>query len=80
LAKFTLILEFRGGTYIRQVRAPSPKSALKKVAVGTDSRSRVFRALLNEKAVAIEGVTNCWCSTASYQAQLALVNIVKTAD
>jgi hypothetical protein len=80
LAKFTVILEFRGGTYIRQVRASSPKSALKKVADRTDSRSKVFCALLDEKPVAIEGVTNCWCSTTSYQAQLALVNIVKTAE
>jgi len=75
-----MILEFRGGTYIRQVMATSPNSALKKVATGTDSRSRVFRALLDEKPVAIEGVTNCWCSSTSYQAQLALVNIVKTAE
>jgi hypothetical protein len=80
LAKFTLILEFRGGTYISQVTASSPKNALKKLTVGNDKRTNVFRALLDQVPVAIEGVKNCWCSTASYRAQFALVNIVKTAE
>jgi hypothetical protein len=79
LAKFTLILEFRGGTYIRQVRASSPKGALKTVD-GTDSVTKVFCALRDETPVAIEGIANCWCSSTLYQSRLALVNIVKTAE
>lgn len=80
MPKFTLILEFRGGTYIHQVRAVSPRAALSKVAAGSDSNSRVFGALLDENQVVIDGIANCWCSFASLQGGLALVNIVKTAE
>ena len=78
MAKFTLILEFRGGTYIRQLRAASPKAALSALAAGPDPKSKLFGALLDDKPVAIDGVTNCWCSSAVYQGKLALVNIVRT--
>lgn len=80
MPKFTLVLEFRGGTYIRQVRARSPRAALKTLSSGSDRGHRVFKALLDEKTVAIEGISNVWCSSASFQGRLALVNIVKTAD
>ena len=79
MAKFRLIFEFRRGTYIRQVRAVSPKAALIKLASGPDRKRRLFAELSNDKPVAIDGVANCGCSSASYQGQLALVNIVKTA-
>jgi hypothetical protein len=32
MAKFTAILEIGGGTYIRQVKATSPSTALRKLA------------------------------------------------
>jgi hypothetical protein len=67
MARFTLILEFGGGTYIRQVKAASPETALRKLAAGTDDRRSLFRVLADEKAVAIEGIANCWCSCASHE-------------
>jgi hypothetical protein len=78
MARFTLILEYGGGTYIRQVNAVSPQAALNKLATGTDDRRILFQAVAREKAVAIEGITNCWCSSASHRGKLGLVNIVKT--
>ena len=80
MASFTLILEFRGGTHIRQVRAVSPQRALRRMAAGTDAKTRVFRALADAKVVAIEGITDCWCSSASHGGQFALVNIVRTTE
>jgi hypothetical protein len=80
VAKFTVILEFAGGTYIRQVKATSPLSALKKIAVGNHGKSRLFRSLSQDRPVAIEGIDNCWCCAAEYRDKLALVNIVKTAE
>ena len=80
MPKFTLILEFRGGTYIRQLKAGSPKAALSKLAAGSDGKRKVFRALLDEHEVAIDGIANSWCSSASFQGRMALVNIVKTAE
>jgi len=80
LAKFTFILEFGGGTYIRQVRAATPQGALRKLAAGTDAKAKLFRALADGGVVAIDGIANCWCSTASHRGELALVNIVETVE
>jgi hypothetical protein len=80
LAKFTIILEFGGGTYIRQVKAASPHGALKKIAAGKHGKAALFRALSEDKPVAIESIDNCWCCTAAFRDKLALVNIVKTAE
>jgi len=75
-----LILEFDGGTYIRQVKAASPKTALRKLAAGADHKKDLLLALVDEGPVAIQGISNCWCSSATHRGKLALVNIVKTAE
>jgi hypothetical protein len=80
LATFTLILEFGGGTYIRQVRATSPQGALKKLAASNDGKVKLFHALADNGVVAIDGLENCWCSTASRRGKFALINIVRTAE
>jgi hypothetical protein len=80
LATFTVILEFAGRTYIRQVKAASPASTLKKIATGKHGKTAMFRALAKDTPAAIEGIKNCWCCSTLYRDQLALVNIVKTAD
>ena len=80
MARFTVILEFTGGTYVRQVKAASARRALKAIATGKHGKAALFRALAEEKPAAIEGVKNCWCCGASYRDKLALVNIVKTAE
>jgi len=80
MAKFTVILEFAGGTYIRQVKAASAQSALKKIAAGKHGKAELFRALAKDKPVAIEGIDNCWCCSALYREKLALVNVIKTAE
>lgn len=80
MAKFTVILEFCGGTYIRQVKATSPRTALRKLATGAGDKKNVFLALVADGTIAIEGISNCWCSSATLRGKLALGNIVKTAD
>jgi hypothetical protein len=80
VAKFTMILEFAGGTYIRQVKAASPQIALKKIASGNHGKAKLFRALSKDRPIAIEGIENCWCCSTLYREKLALVNIVKTAE
>jgi len=80
MAKFTIVLEFGGGTYIRQLRAASPQGALKKIAARNHGKTALFRALSEDKPVAIEGLDNCWCCSTEYRHQLALVNIIGTAE
>ncbi len=80
MAKFTIILEFAGGTYIRQVKAATAKGALKKVAAERHGKAALFRALAEDKPVAIEGIDNCWCFSTEYRSKLALVNIIETVE
>jgi len=50
------------------------------LSVGSDSKTKIFKTLMEENQVGIDGIPNCWCSSASFQGRLALVNIVKTAE
>jgi hypothetical protein len=66
MALFTLVLEFDGGTYISQFRAASVVRA-------------VAQYPSTENPVAIDGVQNVWCCSASAGKKFALLNIVATA-
>jgi hypothetical protein len=50
------------------------------LSTGTDSKTEIFKALMENNPVGIDGIPNCWCSTALFKGRLALVNIVKTAE
>jgi hypothetical protein len=80
LARFTLILEFGGGTYIRQVKAATPSGALGKLASGTEAKASLFRLLAEGGVIAIDGIANCWRSSTSYRGKFALVNVVRTSE
>jgi hypothetical protein len=88
MALFTFLLEFDGGTYISQFRAPSARRAVaqyplhlvRNTAVLTVVlRRRLADALSAERPVAIEGVRNVWCCSASIGKRHALLNVVATA-
>jgi hypothetical protein len=88
MALFTFVLEFDGGTYISQFRAPSAHKAvaeylsrlLRDKGVATfPIRRRLAAALSAETPVTIEGVRNVWCCCASMGKRFALLNIVATA-
>jgi hypothetical protein len=88
MALFTLILEFDGGTYISQFRAPSVMHAVaqypshllgNKKLCTLAIRRRLAEALSAEKPVSIEGVRNVWCCSASVGKRFALLNIVGAA-
>jgi len=87
MALFTLILEFDGGTYISQFRAASVARAVarypsyllcNKAVSSLGVRRRLADALSAENPVAIEGVRNVWCCSASTGKGLALLSIVAT--
>jgi hypothetical protein len=88
MALFTLVLEFDGGTYISQFRAPSVHRAVaeytsrlmrNKVVSPLLVRRRLADALSAESPVAIEGVRNVWCCSTSIGKKFVLLNIVATA-
>jgi hypothetical protein len=89
MALFTVVLEFDGGTYISQFRATSVRAAIEKHAsqlVGNKAvstlttRRRLAHDLSADGPVAIEGVQNVWCCSASIGKKFALANIVATAE
>lgn len=87
---FSIICEFRGGTYISQVRAPDEKRALQKWAeefakdnpVPGGSRWVIVAVMRNacdnEGPTPLDGLTNAWCHTAICNRDLILMNIFKT--
>ena len=85
---FTFVLEFDGGTHISQLRATSLFRAVEeygaqllrdKAVAKLPVRRRLSEALSAENPVAIKGMRNVWCCSASIGKKLALLNVVATA-
>jgi hypothetical protein len=87
---YTFFLDYRGGTYLSQVSAPSPIKALRVWAerfdptpvpgLGPKSKEELIRAARLDRPVAIDGVKKTWCSVALLRGQLALIHFVQTAE
>lgn len=92
MATFTVIFEYRRGTYIAQVEAKDPRQALarwakalspKSVArLGARAKAALVRVLANQgdeldPPVPIAGLSNVWC--AGFPVPGGLVNLIKTA-
>lgn len=90
---FTIIMEYRGGTYIAQITAPDPESALKQwalqinpidIAHFAEARKTELVHAIDEwredgqSAVAITGTLNVWCHTETIGGFQMLVNVVAT--
>jgi len=85
---FTFVLEFNGGTHISQFRANSVFRAVEeygaqllrdKAIAKLPVRKRLSESFSVENPVAIKGVRNVWCCSASIGKKLAVLNIVATA-
>lgn len=87
---YTFFVDYKGGTYISQVRAASPSKAtevwakkLKHITIqgmGDKSKERLAQELRDEGPVSIHGLERTWCSTALIQGHLVLINLVETAE
>ena len=86
---YTFIMEFKGGTYISQVSATSPRLACVKWAkhlkaeeifgLGQRGQLALIKEMQEEKPVRIHYTKGVWCVSALIRGQLALVNMVRTA-
>ena len=89
--RYTIVLDFRGGTYISQVDAIDETDAvlrwtdrlLAAEPVG-DLSPALAKAVLVEleggdRPTALDGLANVWCVTASCGDDLAIANIVQSA-
>lgn len=84
--RYTFVLEFLGGTYVRQACGDSPELALRgwlHAASQEDfewecHRLELLRALGNRAAVPVEGCQNVWCLSGLAGDYLYLVHIIGT--
>jgi len=87
---YTFILEYRGGTYISQVRAVNYKTAPQVWAEQLDLtgiakpeknfRDKLFASINSDKPTPIDGVAKTWCCSLIYVKQQSLVHFIQTAE
>ena len=87
---FTVVLDFRGGTYISQVRAASATKAVttwaKRLPVheiagmGPASQCELVARLVSDKPVPLTKLNRAWCCSVLVRGHLALINVVETVE
>jgi hypothetical protein len=85
---YTIILDYKGGTYVSQFLGPTPSAALQQWAhriPETDlqqwklERNELSTVIAQGDLVLLTGLSNVWCQTGSdHSGQLLLLNIVAT--
>lgn len=83
---YTMVLDYKGGTYISQVSAESPEAAIANWAISANEQdlsswglTREELAQLSEdRPIPIENCLNVWCASDSAEGGLMLLNIVAT--
>ena len=88
MALFTIVLDYRGGTYVHQIRATSPLAAVCKWArgltesciykLGRTGKADLMLQLEYQKATPLEELENAWCFCPVARGKLALINVIKT--
>ena len=85
---FTIVSDFKGGTYLDQVKARGPNQAYKKwclkidsqaiIDLGAKGKKDLINRMIEERPVYLDGLKNVWCCTGMARDFLALVHIVQT--
>lgn len=86
---YTIVLEYRGGTYLSQVRADTPREALLMWArerKGGEEKGKLFRELRSyvrarareDLPTAVNGCHNVWCFSAVLKNRLILAHLIAT--
>ena len=95
MSLYTFILNYHGGTYVRQVRASSPSTAPRVWAKGLDhrdvlglgpkSKKQLIEDMTNPESkdngpTLVRGMKNTWCCTTILRNELVLIHFVQTTD
>jgi hypothetical protein len=83
-ALYTFVIDFLGGTYVRQARGNSPERALRSwlrlagehEISWSSYRPELMRALIDQSAVPIDGCENVWCMSGLAGDHLFLIHII----
>lgn len=86
---YTVILEFRGGTYISQAKAISEQTAVDFwirsldetiPEISSTDRQALAVGFNLEDLAPLTGLINVWCTSGLANGHLALLNIIRTID
>ena len=85
---YTIITDYKEGTYLSQFEGDNPKQALHNWAkkydlnqiegMGESERTEVIEELLDEDLMPIKTLSNVWCASSTVNNNLLLIHIVKT--
>jgi hypothetical protein len=85
---YTVVLDYKGGTYISQIKARTHKEACLKWAdqldpkvifgMGSVGKASLQTGIAREEPVLIQGLKNVWCQSALVRGKGALINIIQT--
>lgn len=85
---YTILAEYQGGTYISQIRAETPVSAVQRWSetkpsgradVPASARLGIGKQLSTGDApIPVSGQKNVWCISSTHRNQLILINVVLT--
>lgn len=89
LSLYTFVLEFKGGTYLSQVRASSPKESKEKWAIKVYEKGDIdlsgctkrefIKLLRDDEMVSVTTCSKVWCSTFLIFDDLGLIHIIETS-
>jgi hypothetical protein len=84
VALFTIVLDYKGGTYVRQVWSTSAKRALlvsldKFDCFTTKALPTVIDQVREDDLVPVETVKHVWCGSVTARGHLGLFHMIKTA-
>ena len=88
---FTLIIDYKGGTYVTQANASdvaaAPAECIKKwnlegieEIIHEKDKTEIVEQLKEEEFVLINGMNNVWCGTALLRGELMIMNLVETSN
>jgi hypothetical protein len=85
---YSIVLEYRGGTYISQISAMNQNAALTAWASSLSetelsawkmNKTVLLKIVEGDIPIALEGCFNAWCLSGNIDGSLALINVFKTA-
>jgi len=86
---YTLIIDYKGGTYITQSvsnnRNIAPSECIKiwdtndiEPIINDEVKNEILLQLKNEELIPLKGLKNVWCGTITINEELMIINLVKT--
>lgn len=84
---YTIVLDYKGGTYIGQASSDSVSGALvqwlskigdQELANWKITRQKLLDIINSDEPIPLRGCTNVWCLSSSTKDGLALINVIAT--